>query len=713
MERLDRGHIPFARLLMPCILGVVCAELWTPNPELYLWLHYGSGLMFLGCLICLIKITYFSSFLLGFLWLFCWTGAWASHPDIDLNHFSHHDYDRLILILEEEPQIRGVNVRAKARVLAGILSESGSESIPTRGYMQLSLQFDSTLTTFEDQMASLKYGSRILIPSDYTRIAPPLNPGEMDYASHMAKRDCWHQAFVNQQDFITMGAVEGNVLLHYAMRVRQQMVQKFEQYVEDPDAFAIASTLILGYRSDLSREIMEVFSATGTIHVLSVSGMHVVIVFWLLAKLLFWMDFHPKLKRLKFPLLLLAIWAYAVLTGLSPSVLRAAFMLSFVLWAEASGRHQRTYNSIGASAFILLLLEPKLLLDIGFQLSYLAVLGIVFLYPYVRKLLAVRYHLLKPLTDYSAMSIAAQAGAFPLAMFYFNQFPLYFLLANLVIVLPASLIMYIGFAVLIIPEATWTTGLLYMTGKILELLILYMNKALFLIQDLPAANLTGIEISLWQCVMIYLILLFASLALIQKSKFLFSSSLFVGLWLCAGLSYQYFEKWAGRQITIHQMRSALAISLTGRGQSLLITDLDKPDDRRLNYSVLPFLSGYGANDGLVFLPFGANYTSEDILIRDAIVQVGDSRMFIYTGGTWMDSYDSQTKLTTVDLLLVRQNPRKTLSDILEMIPSKKVLLDASNRTSLLKKMENEVLSDDIEVYNLKNNFAYVWVLDDD
>src|SRR5690606_32801171 len=102
-----------------------------------------------------------------------------------------------------------------------------------------------------------------------------------------------------------------------------------------------------------------------------------------------------------------------------------------------------------------------------------------------------------------------------------------------------------------------------------------------------------------------------------------------------------------------------AISLTGQGRTFLISDLDLSGDRRLSYSVLPYLAWHGALEGLIFLPFGTHYSSEDVVIRDAILQVGPKRMFIYTGGSWLDTYSEQTNLTTADVLLIRQNPKKS------------------------------------------------------
>src|SRR5690606_21264126 len=208
---------------------------------------------------------------------------------------------------------------------------------------------------------------------------------------------------------------------------------------------------------------------------LSVSGMHVVIVFWLLAKLLWWMGGSKGLRAMKFIILLLAVWGYALLTGFSPPVLRASIMVGFVMAATIFGRQNRIYNSIAASAFFLLLYEPKFIADIGFQLSYLAVLGIIFLAPLWQSIFVSNHRLMKPIGSYVWMSMSAQAGAGPLATYYFHQFPIYFLVANLFIALPASGIMYLGFILLILPAGMLASWI----GTLLEKGILLVNTVLY------------------------------------------------------------------------------------------------------------------------------------------------------------------------------------------------------------------------------------------
>src|SRR5690606_16582878 len=202
---------------------------------------------------------------------------------------------------------------------------------------------------------SFNYGDELIIPTGYEAVPPPYNPGELDYKSFLAGRNTWHQDYLQAVEVKKIGEGKGNTIVAYALALRQRMVVKFSAYISDKDAYSVASTLILGYRAELSDALLQAFSNTGTIHVLSVSGMHVVIVFWLLSKLLWWMNRHQYLRTGKLVILLSAVWGYALLTGFSPSILRATIMISFVMAASLFGQQNRVYNSIAASAFFLLL----------------------------------------------------------------------------------------------------------------------------------------------------------------------------------------------------------------------------------------------------------------------------------------------------------------------------------------------------------------------
>lgn len=652
----------------------------------------------------------FSRLFLCFIFFFFWQRAWIGHPATDLTHFSHFDQQYLYGYVMDEPIQGEEHLRFRLYVQGG-WKQGEDDRVPAKHQVM-----HGQIQVTAEGVFDLNYGDRVYIPALYKPVAPPLNPGEMDYAAHLAKQDCWHQIYLKSEQLNLLHANVGHPLMANALEIRRNLVEKFGRYMpEGGDAFAIASTLILGYRADLSRELLETYSVTGTIHVLSVSGMHVVIVFWLLSSLLFWMNRSKVLKAIRFPFLVMAVWAYAFLTGLSPSVMRAAMMLSFVLWSAAAGRRSITYNNIAASAFFLLLFEPKLVLDLGFQLSYLAVIGIVFFNPILLGLFPVRNRILHPIRDYSSMSMAAQAGAFPLAMFYFQQFPVYFLLANLLIVLPASGIMYLGFALLIIPEMAWTQPVLQIFGFLLSGLIDTMNAGLYGIQGLPAASLQGLKISWWECILIYVCMLSLVLAYTGRSKLILWSALSCLLILVSSAAWKQYDRWMNRTLIIHQMRSQLAISYTGRGRVWLYSNLEDPSHSSLTYSVWPYLLPYADRKDVQFIHMDQQYHAAGVQIGPGRIQVGAHSLGIYDEAQWvLNPVLMETGIVSnleCDLLLIRNNPERSLKEILTWYPASKLIFDGSNYPRQLNQMLQEAVQLQVEYEVLKDNFAYVWVMD--
>jgi competence protein ComEC len=305
------------------------------------------------------------------------------------------------------------------------------------------------------------------VPSSYQATSPPFNPHEFDYKSFLASRGIYQQLFTNDDQVKTLGRNKGNGFVQYALSLRQRMVEKYEHYIPDKEASAVASTLILGYKAELSSEVLSAYSQTGTTHVLSVSGMHVGLVFVVLNALLWFLNSTRKLRILRASIIILLIWAYALVTGFSPSVSRAALMLSFYVFGKALNRSSNSYNLVAISAVFLLIYNPFFLLDVGFQLSYLAVLGLIYFYPKFYHLLYVKNKLVDAVWSYVALSCAAQLATFPLAMFYFHQFPVYFLISNLFIVLPVTAIMYLGIAFLFIPWDVLLTPMGRLSGAAL------------------------------------------------------------------------------------------------------------------------------------------------------------------------------------------------------------------------------------------------------
>ncbi len=686
------------RFLLALLLGVGAGIAVAPDPGTYRILQGMAGLLAVGFVVLFYvrsRRSPDSLAGLGLVWLvfltICgWILVWHTNPKIDQRHFSRHQHAVLVGYVADEPVLRGEHVRFPVSVTGGYRNDT-LEALT--GQLLLTIRLDSSL------QYGFHYGRMVAIPAHFDEVAPPYNPGELDYRRFLANKNIWHQAYVRDgQDVRLLEGFQGKRIIAFALALRQQMVAKFGQYLAHPDARSIASTLILGYRADLSQDLLSAFSATGTIHVLSVSGMHVVIVFWLLSKLLWWMGATKGLRFGRWAVMLVCVWAYALITGFSPSVLRASIMISFVITATHFSRQARVYNSIAASAFFLLLYNPKFVLDVGFQLSYLAVLFIVFLLPLLQQAFPVQQRLVRPVWDYSLMSIAAQAGAFPLATFYFNQFPVYFLPANLLIVLPASFIMYLGFALLLIPFDAICQWL----GIALERLILFMNEALLYIEHLPFSSMRGVWLDSWEYIVMYALMLAIVFSVLQKSKKLVYAACLCLVMLFSSSFVANTRKHTEQQLVIYNVRSNLAIGLMHRGKVLLYTNLPSLDDRTIQYSVMPHLEFYTAADKISFVPQDSSYQKGAVVIQSGVLQWDNKRLFVYAGDPEFGSR------LPVDVLLLRGNPRRPLAEIMQSLPCRLLVLDGSNYDNTIHRIRAEAETLAVPVYVLKNNFAYVW-----
>jgi competence protein ComEC len=206
----------------------------------------------------------------------------------------------------------------------------------------------------------------------------------------------------------------------------------------------VAEALLLGIKDDLDDSVSDAYSTSGTLHVLAVSGLHVALIFAILGKILHGLYSVRFGSITALSIQIGATWFYAVLSGFSPSIIRAAVMLSLISIGKNMKRRPSSGNMLLASAFFILIADPDSLFDLGFQLSYLAVTGIIYLAEPIENLILVKYRLLSLLWESASVTIAAQLFTTPLILYHFGRFPIYFLLANLTIVPWSSLILYAG-----------------------------------------------------------------------------------------------------------------------------------------------------------------------------------------------------------------------------------------------------------------------------
>lgn len=352
------------------------------------------------------------------------------------------------------------------------------------------------------EVAQLLPGQQILLHSKLNQISNQGNPFEFDYQSYMYRQGIQYSAFINPQDYQLLSSTKNNLFI-WAENLRNRLLTQIRKHGVEGEEYTVVAALTLGYRKELDPETRDYFASSGAMHVLAVSGLHVGIVF-----LIFTTLFAPLRKRKSGKLIYLLIigsliWLYALLSGLSPSVQRASVMFSFILIGQNMNRPANIFNSLAASAFLLMLFSPLIIYEVGFQLSYFAVTGIVLFYPLFFKMLDPKNFFLQKIWGLLCVSLAAQLSTFALGIFYFSQFPNYFWLSNFIVIPAASIILPATFFLLaaspIVPIAD-LSGLF--VQKITHLMLLGLKT----IDKLPFALTDNLAPTGLQTILILLII---------------------------------------------------------------------------------------------------------------------------------------------------------------------------------------------------------------
>lgn len=471
--------LPFLKIVLFYGIGIGIANFFEPSKSMFNLIQLLLAFSFLSHLVFFfytsrLEILSIVNSYIILIFFGIWN-IWRTHDQVDINHFLIGTSDQYIAMVDEEPVFYNNSVRFSVTLLAKRIDSTFQKAT---GRLMVTLPFDQ-------KDSRIQYGDEMVLKNKVKPIPKPLNPLEFNYRDYLKNQGIDGQIYLKSKEYKIIRHHQGFGIKARALELRRELVSKFRKYLKDENSFQIAVALIVGYRAVMSQDIVQTFSNTGTIHVLSVSGMHVGIVFIVLMWLLARVSGNYTLNLLRIVMLLCAIWSYTILTGMAPSILRAAIMLSFFLIARSMQREGNMLNTMASSAFLLLLLQPNILFDIGFQLSYFAVLGIVLFFPLFKRLSIFESNRFSRIIwDSVAISLSAQIMTAPFSLFYFGQFPNYFLIANLLVVLPVTLIMYIGMAMMFIPVDIINVWL----GYAMDWLIQKMFFTLEFLDQLPFAT---------------------------------------------------------------------------------------------------------------------------------------------------------------------------------------------------------------------------------
>lgn len=713
---------PLIRLLIPFLCGVTYTLMRTGVQSEILWLAGATGLLILGlflftlmgtppyrirwipgCIIFLLMVcsgnltvrTYYAD-LQG-------TGGWHS-PDEgnwkDISDGGPGSDNRRFFPAEirEPPSHTSKSVKL---ILGRYEPEMETGTLVRKGNVLIFLEKDSNTL-------ALRHADWILVSASLKPLQDESNPYTFDPAGYYGRKGIYFQGWVASTDWKLSGIPESNSVKRLALGIRDRLLQILQENNLRGEEFAVASAILLGYTGEIGSDLRKGFAASGAMHILAVSGMHVGIIFLFLETLLAFLRRRKYGIPVKTFLMIGMIWCYAMVTGLSPPVFRAALMISLIILGKTLKRKPDSLNVVGGSMMILLLLDPSLLLHLGFQFSFLAVLGILFLYKPIYSLMPARGWILTRLWGLIAVSIAAQIATFPMALYAFHQFPNYFILTNVLVLPLASLVIYNGIGVLALsPFPAFSTLL----AKMLSLIVWLMNSIVRFIEELPGSISGGIYPQLIDVTLLYgVIVSITCFLFFYQARWVYALLTLLLIWSCIGLlrDDEHLER---KKFIISQVKGASQYIFTQNRKAVFLKDYRaaclSPYAREI-ISVMITAEGI-TKSRMGYLTDSGSLTGDDrcefgfFFRRGDYLQFSDCRIAVLNKALPAELTDT----LDVDIVILRKDPDIEIQSIVRCFHPDQIIFDPTNTWYHIRKWKEQAEKLSISCYSVTEEGAFV------
>ncbi len=510
VSKIKLLNVPFVIITLATLIGIVLGYFLQPDTKIII-------IGFLVSIVILIitwqrskkmfaKSYPFTIATLVFFVLFGIILVSVYNPKNNANHYTNQ-----INFKEDHDIKKGIRFHVKERLKSSsyyhkyVVSVEYIESEIVKGNLLLQIPKD----TIND---ILNIGDTYTTLAKIWPISKPLNPNQFDYAQYLGNHNIYHQITVLPHRLINNHETK-LPLYRIADQIRKNINLKLSEYPFTAQQLAIINALLLGQRHDINQEMFNTYRDAGAIHILAVSGLHIGILVLILNLILKPLQrILKKGKNITLLVNILFLWCFAIIAGLSPSVLRAVTMFSFLAIGIQIGSQTSIYNSLFVSMFVLLCCNPLLLFSVGFQLSYLAVFSIVWIQPILVKHFRPRFFISKKLWETFTVTIAAQLGLLPLSIYYFHQFPLLFFVSNLIIIPFLGGILGLGIVVILF---TFLEILPQSIANLFGSCIDFMNIIVGCVAHKEDFLITNISFS-WRMLMISYVVIITATLLFKK-----------------------------------------------------------------------------------------------------------------------------------------------------------------------------------------------------
>ena len=545
------------------------------------------------------------------------------------------------------------------------------DSVLTVGNVLLNFKSDSLDIGFD-------IGDRIVIPSNFTEIKPPSNPYQFNYKSYLARQGIHQQVYINQVEFKRLES--SSTFWSWIAQLRTHVQTSLKNEGFQKDELGVINALLLGQRKEVSESLLEDYARAGAIHILAISGLHIGIILLILSWVFKPLEIFRHGKFLKLLLIVLALWFFALLAGMSASVVRAVTMFTAVSIGQFLQRKNSVVYSLVFSMFVLLLCKPMFLFDVGFQLSYIAVYGIVTIQPKLVQLWRPRWKLLNKIWQLTTGSVAAQLSILPLSLFYFHQFPSLFWISNIVIIPFLGGILIGGILVIFLSICSFLHDFLVTVyGGVISL----MNDFIRLVSHQESFLFSEISFSIWMMIASYLVIIFGY-RLFEGRRQARWISFLMSVMLAQGVLF--FEKY------VRESKSELIVFHQSRKSSVGV----RVADRFLVYGDVD------AVRGIESYIIGEGVHLKQQQERPTVIRFKDKQvLFVDRMGIY------QVKGLKSPVVVLNESPKVNMIRLIDELQPSLIVADGSNYKSIVAMWEKTCLETTTPFWDTRQHGAYI------
>ena len=666
---------PFIRLLIPLMLGILMAfitdEMYLSEKRVIIMLIFLYILFFFMILVSVVikGLRYrwvFAVLLCSFFMMLGFYMVKIREYKLKINDISIYNVpDFYVARLIEYPSVKDKSIKVMLDLIAVQDSTSNFFSVDSK----VVAYFEKT-----DKAIDLEYGDYICIFDLPEEVKPPPNPEQFDYKDYLYKKGVTHQVYLKSDAWLSMNYNKANPIYKFSYYIRDFLLYTMSSLGIQGEEYAVSAAILLGYDESLPYDLRHKYVAAGAMHILCVSGLHVGVIFMVFSYMLIFLDDRKSLQRIiKQFFLLVLIWFYALLAGLAPSILRATIMLSFVIIGNIINRKGFLLNSLAASAFILLCIEPANLFDIGFLLSYVAVVGIVVMQNPIKRIVDSKYMLVNKIWEVTSVTVAAQIATAPFTIYYFHQFPIYFWLSNLFMTPISSIVIIGGMIMLLLSFIPYLNCII---AWFVSKMIFVMNFGVSWIESLPYSIVKGLYIDKLQFIVLLLLLLSLLLWVeLRAKRMVFLIMLMVSFFLL--LNIENLSKQRNqREMIIYSVNNMTVIDFINGRSHLLLTDTAFiNDERAFSYNIENFLVSKGVfhngESRLLDEDFNHNFVQK----RKNVVTFDGKLIGLSDGG---ETFDAELSYRfPLDYLIVYGRGRHDLLSLLKVYKFDNLIIASS------------------------------------